>query len=438
MFSGRITNCYDSHVHWLATGEIADRLSLHDLKSPQDVRSLKVDPHNYRGDWLLGFGWNQNAWAGEAFPRREHLDDAFGDTPVAFSRVDGHALWTNTAALKRAGLLDGHSIDPPGGKILRDQDGTPTGVLIDKASQTIESLIPKRTDTDTARSLLRGMRIFNQAGFTHIRDLTCDHQQWQEAVKLDRSGLLTMAVEQYFSVEEGQDFHVALQLANDARKFKTKNLRVKGIKVFVDGALGSEGAWLSCGYSSGTGHGLRLLDMAELKEIMIEAWNLQLDLAVHIIGDEAAHQTMLTYNEVFNRGISGALHLEHAELLRPETVAQMAGRNVHCHMQPCHWLSDHVWLEKKIGALKEFAFPWRALQEAQVAFDFGSDSPIERPSLTDNLRALAESADQGVPRLLGDPIKYHCHPDLSWVPNTYTVFTSGRPTEVVFAGEHIL
>ncbi len=438
MFSGRISNCYDSHVHWLSTGEIADRLSLHNLKSPEEVADLKVDPHNFRGEWLLGFGWNQNLWKTPEFPNRKTLDRVFGETPVAFSRVDGHALWANTAALERAGLIDTHVADPAGGRILRDESGSPTGVFIDKAGLLIENRIPKRSDKDAGRALLKGMQIFNQAGFTHIRDLTCDHQQWHEAVKLDRSGLLTMAVEQYFSVEEGADFTSALQMAVEARKVPTKNLRVMGLKVFVDGALGSEGAWLSCGYSSGTGHGLKLMDMSELKEIMIEAWNNQLELAVHIIGDEAAHQTMLMYNEVFNRGISGALHLEHAELLRPETVDLMTGRNVRCHLQPCHWLSDRVWLEKKIGPLKKYAFPWRALQEAQISFDFGSDSPIERPSVVDNIRAVSESADHGIPKLLGEAINYHCHSDLAWVPNTYTIFADGIPTEVVFSGEHIL
>ena len=438
MFSGRISNCYDSHVHWLATGELADRLSLHELKSPEQVAHLKVQPHCFRGDWLLGYGWNHNLWEQTEFPHRHHLDAAFGDKPVAFSRVDGHALWANTAALMRAGLMSGIVNDPPGGRILRDEKGVATGVLIDKAGALIENLIPKRTDQEAGRCLLKGMQIFNQAGFTHIRDLTCDHQQWHEATKLDLSGLLTMAVEQYFSVEEGTDFNTALQLAIAARQVPTKHLRVMGLKVFVDGALGSEGAWLSCDYASGTGHGLKLMDMAELKEVMIETWNNQLELAVHIIGDEAAHQTMLIYNEVFNRGISGSLHLEHAELLRPETVALMTGRNVRCHLQPCHWLSDKVWLDKKVGGLKQYAFPWRALQEAQVAFDFGSDSPIERPSVSDNLRAIHESGDQGIPRLLGDGTKYHTHPDLAWVPNTYTVFADGTPTEVVFAGEHIL
>jgi predicted amidohydrolase YtcJ len=439
MFSERVTNCYDSHVHWLATGELSGQLKLHDLKSPSDVKSLKVQPQHFRGEWLLGFGWNQNGWAKSEFPHRSELDEAFGpDVPVAFARADGHAHWVSTAALKRAGLFDQPVSDPPGGRILRDSEGRPTGVLIDKAEKILDVHIPKRTAADAKRALLRGMQIFNQAGFTHIRDLTCDEIQWSEAVKLEYSGLLTLAVEQYFSVEEGMDFSVALDMAEAAKKIPTRRLRVKGIKVFVDGALGSEGAWLSHEYSSGTGHGLRLLDMAELKEIMIESWRRDLDLAVHVIGDEAAHQTLLTFDEVHKRGISGRLHLEHAELLRGETIELMRGRQVRAHMQPCHWLTDHHWLEEKIGALKQHAFPWRALQEAQVPFDFGSDSPIERPSVADNIRALDESAGQGIGRLLGDPLIYHSHPDSAWVPNTYSIFADGIPTEIVFAGEHIL
>jgi predicted amidohydrolase YtcJ len=327
MFSGRITNCYDSHVHWLATGELSDQLHLHDLKHPADVKNLEPNSHHYRGDWLMGFGWNQNAWEKNEFPHRRHLDEAFGiEKPVVFSRADGHAHWVNTAALKLSGLLEGSRGDPPGGRILRDKDGQPTGVLIDKAGRLVEELIPKRTENETRRALLKGMHIFNQAGFTHIRDLTCDEMQWREAVKLEKSGLLTLAVEQYFSVGEGQDFTIALDLAEKAKKFPTKRLKVMGIKVFVDGALGSEGAWISCDYSSGTGHGLRLLDMTELKEIMIECWRRGLDLAVHVIGDEAAHQTLVTYEDLHQRGILGRLHLEHAELLRPETIALMSGR----------------------------------------------------------------------------------------------------------------
>lgn len=439
MFSQRLSNCYDSHVHWLATGEVSERLNLHDLKSSEGINQLKVDVHHWRGDWLLGFGWDQNHWLHGEFPKAKTLDQVFGrEKPVAFSRADGHALWVNTAALELAGLLDGRQPDPQGGRIMRDENGAPTGVLIDSAMKFIDALIPARTPTDTRRALLKGMQIFNRAGFTHIRDLSCSPMQWQESLKLEKSGLLTLAVEQFFSVEEGQSFESALHLAMEARRFKTSRLRPMGVKVFVDGALGSEGAWLSCAYHSGSGHGLQLFEMGELKGMMRDTWAQNLDIAVHVIGDEAAHQTVLAFHELKGEAVSGRLHLEHAELLRTETVELMKKQNIFCHLQPCHWLSDKVWLKEKIGDLHQYAFPWRALQDANVDFDFGSDSPIERPSLIDNLKAIEISASQGIPKLLGDPLKYHCHSDSAWVANTYTVFADGVPTEVVFNGQHLV
>ncbi|MGE0761717.1 MAG: amidohydrolase [Bdellovibrionales bacterium] len=439
MFSQRISNCFDSHVHWLATGEVAERLSLHGLKSAEQVNTLKVEMYHWRGEWLLGFGWDQNHWPNQAFPDRHILDQVFGtERPVAFSRADGHALWVNTVALQKAGLMSANIKDPQGGRIVRDAQGFPTGVLIDTAMLAVDACIPVRSATDTRRALLKGMQIFNQAGFTHIRDLSCSALQWEESLKLEQSGVLTLAVEQFFSVEEGQDFAMALKLARQARQNKTKRLRVMGVKAYVDGALGSEGAWLSCPYHSGSGLGLQLFSMDQIKQMMRETWSHGLDLAVHTIGDEAAHQTVLSYHELAQQGVHGRLHLEHAELLRPETVALMVGQNIRCHLQPCHWLSDRAWLSQKIGDLQKYAFPWRALQEAKVIFDFGSDSPIERPSLLDNLRALETSATQGVAPLLGDPLKYHSHSDSAWVANTYTVFADGVPTEVVYNGEHLL
>lgn len=439
MFSGRIQNCYDSHVHWLGTGDFADRLSLEGLNSPQELAQLKIDPGHFRGGWLLGRGWNQNSWPGKQFPTRHGLDKVFGNnTAVAFSRVDGHALWVSTEALKRANLFNTSTSDPKGGKILRDADGYPSGVLIDKACDLLDEYIPKPTAADVRRNLLKGMQIFNRAGFTHIRDMSCSKEQWQEAVKLEGSGLLTLAIEQYFSVDEGKTFEEALNLALDARKQATEKLRVQGIKVYVDGALGSEGAWIGKPYCSGHGNGLQLLSMAELEEIMRRVWGHGLDLAVHTIGDEAAHQVVSTMARVYESGTHGRLHLEHAELLRPDTIRLMVGKDVFCHMQPCHWLSDHHWLKEKIGELENFAFPWRALQEAQLPFDFGSDSPIERPSLVDNIKALQESAIKGVPALLGDPVRLHSHEDSAWVTNCYSVFADGIPVEVVFDGEHLI
>ncbi|NJL23919.1 MAG: amidohydrolase family protein [Calothrix sp. SM1_5_4] len=127
------------------------------------------------------------------------------------------------------------------------------------------------------------------------------------------------------------------------------------------------------------------------------------------------------------------MHLEHGELIRPETVARMKEAAVVCHLQPSHWLSDRAWLKEKIGPLFEHAFPWRRLQEADVDFDFGSDSPIEKPSVARTLHALRDSAEAGVPRLLGDPTKRMSHPDPGWRPTASRSSRKSIPLRSCFA-----
>lgn len=443
MFSEKIEHCFDSHAHWQATGEIASRLLLHDLKRPEDILTLKLQPHHYQGEWLLGFGWNQNAWPNGAFPHRSILDRLSPDKPVSLWRADGHANWVNTEALKRAGLLkpDGSVAHPlpevEGGKIVVDEQGVPTGVLIDMAKTVIDRLIPEPQPSHIQHHLLKATQIFNQAGITHIRDLSCSEVQWNEAMHLDQSGLLTLAVEQYFSADDPNDFDKALQLALRARKDKPKNLRAQGMKLYLDGALGSEGAWISQPYPSGSGDGLKLLTSLRLSEMIKESWSHKLDFALHTIGDEAAHQAALVARKLWDEGYKGVLHLEHAEMLRPDTIALLRKQTVVCHLQPCHWLSDSKWLKNKVGSLYEFCFPWRALQENEIAFDFGSDSPIEKPSIADNIKALELSAQDGIGRLLGSPFRYHSYPDPTWTPSTYSLFENGEAKSVVFRGTHL-
>ncbi|MCB0385523.1 MAG: amidohydrolase family protein, partial [Bdellovibrionales bacterium] len=230
----------------------------------------------------------------------------------------------------------------------------------------------------------------------------------------------------------------ALHLAKRARAENIPLVRAKGIKIYYDGALGSEGALISADYPSGSGRGLELLKKSELQNLLQQTWENKFDLAIHTIGDEAVHRVVLAADELWDRGHQGHLHLEHVEMLRPETVEKMVGRTITCHMQPCHWLSDRRWLEDKLGPLLRYVFPWRLLQENEIAFDFGSDSPIEEPSLRSNLLALDESAVQGVPPLLGSALNYHSHPDKTWVPNTFSHFEDGGVVSVVFKGTHLL
>lgn len=428
----RIDACFDSHVHWAATGEFAQRLRLDTLKSAADVRTLAVQPHHRRGEWILGFGWDDTDWPAPATAAA--LDTWQSAAPVALSRRDGHALWVNSEALRRAGLLESR-VDPPGGRLRRDEHGRPTGVLLDRATEAVFDLIPPASALEMRGHLLKGTQIFNEAGFTHIRDMTADEAQWGAAVRLDESGLLTLAVESFFWARTPDHLQSAITLARRARESATPNLRPRGIKIFLDGALGSEGAWLSRCYHGTERAGLRLWTDAALADALAACWAADLEVAVHAIGD-AAVDTVVRLARAHPK--SGALHIEHAELVRPETIALMTGLTLTCHMQPSHWLGDHTWLESKVGDLAAHAFPWRRLQESGIALAFGSDAPIEPPSLERTFRALRESADAGVPRLLGSPATYMSHGDPSWAPNSYTLLENERPTQIVFRGEHLI
>lgn len=432
----RIDACFDSHVHWPATGESGTRLRLENLRAPGETKDLSLERTHGRGEWILGFGWDDNLWAEK--PHRRFLDQRFESQPVAFTRCDGHALWVNTEALKRAGLWDDHMALVDGGRIERDPDGKPTGVLIDRAADLVSAKIPQPTPLEMRRHLLMGVKTFNEAGFTHIRDMTCTEAQWHEALNLDTSGLLTLAVEEYFRLQSAADLDRMIDLAARARREQSSNLRVKGLKLFLDGALGSEGAWLSRCYHGREHSGLRLWEADALREVLVRCWERNLEVALHSIGDETADWIVNLLQGLATENRSGSVHIEHAELMRPETVEKMRGFPIVCHLQPSHWLSDRRWLKEKIGDLAEHAFPWRQLQEVGVSFDFGSDAPIEPASISRTLQALRESADAGVPRLLGLPITYMSYGDPAWAPNSFTLLADEKPQQVVFRGEHLL
>lgn len=437
LFSGRIQNCYDSHVHWRGTGSFARRLSLHHLKSESDIYNLSPGLEHYSGEWLLGYGWDQNLFSDKKYPSRKSLDEKFGDTPVYFVRVDGHAAWVNTAALKLAEQFHKNIIAQDGGKILLGEDGLPSGIFIDLAMARVSEKIPKDSLALIRSDLLAGQKAFHAAGFTHIRDLTCDDLQWQVASALEKSGELELAVEQFFSADEPENFQSRLALAIEAKKERHILLRPKGVKIYFDGALGSEGALISQSYNSGSGVGLKLLEEEQLLEMMAACFTSGLEIAVHTIGDQAAQIVALCAQQLKEKNIFGRLHLEHAELLRPETISILKSLDVICHMQPCHWLSDKKWLESKIGNLVQYAFRWNALEKAKISFYYGSDSPIEKSSLQNNLIAIWDAAASGIPAPLGSWIKAHEHPDQNWCVDTFTDFKEGKPIHINFSGKKI-
>lgn len=395
-----LLNLYDSHVHWLYTGQIASQWNLKSIQNPSEL--LQQKPIN---GWVIGFGWDENQWPKNFKIHRNYLDQAYGDTPVFLSRTDGHTSWLNTAALKKVGLWNQSSYHSD---VELDSTGTPTGIL--KESAHIQSLLslPQPSPSQKKEFLLKGAEIFNQAGFTHIREMTSSLEEWKLHQEIQNEILLH--VEHWFVCENTTDFQRALKEAKEAKLSENSRMKIRGIKFFVDGSLGSHTALLSHPYEGTESHGQLNWSEADIQFVMEETWKNQFEVAVHSLGDEAAHKVTQIARKIYSSGTLGRFHLEHTEVLRPETIQALKSLHVRCHMQPCHWFTDSQWLNAKLGSLSEYAFPWGALSRAQVPMSFGSDSPIEKPNFFENLRALSESKRKKIPELKGDAIQLHQYP----------------------------
>lgn len=437
----KIPRLYDSHTHFLGTGQIDLGLRLHNLTSAQDIQKIEVKPNYFRGEWLFGFGWDQNNWPDKSLPTKEILDKAFPDFPVFLSRADGHTSWLNSKALEKLGMLGKNTEqlpDPEGGKIYRDAQGFPSGVLTEAAHMAAFEKLPAHSIEQLKVFLKRSVEIFNQAGFTHVRDLSCTTQQWQAMSELVSENQFTIALEAHFTAESILDIDRAIADTLNCKKTESAQLRAKGIKVFYDGSLGSETALLSKPYhGKDTGNkGIVTWSLQDIEAALLKTWNHKLEFSVHTIGDQAVHDIAELARRISAAGNVGRLNFEHAQMVRPETIKLMKPLHVRCYMQPCHWLSDRRWLKEKLADLYSYVFPWEALRLAQIPISFGSDSPIERPSLFDNIKALEGSANEGVKAFRGKIEEVHSYPDSQFAPSE-TTFQDGELTEIVFMGQKI-
>lgn len=423
----KLSNAYDSHVHWEGTGAKETALDLSHLKSPNDIFKIKTQRSHFRESWLVGYNWDQSQWKGSENPDRRVLDQLSYKGPILLHRSDRHAAWVNTEALKAAGFYrkwENPQIE--GGIIHLDSDGYPTGYVVDRAMDLIKKHIPEQSSQSVYDNLKKSCEIFNRAGYTYIRDLTCNEKQWNESIRLFENNELTLAVEQFFDFDGAQNIDAAIRLALLAKKESPQYIQVKGIKIYYDGALGSEGALLSCPYH-GKGHnfGFALYDKKVLKDILRKIYDNNLEAAVHVIGDQAAEDVVsLAHDLRYKDGFWGSkrLHLEHAELLRLETIKKMTELDVICHLQPCHWLTDKAWVDQKLGMLKQHLFRWHDLEANKISFDFGSDSPIEPASISLNLKAIQDAAMYGVKKTTNDP-RIYMQNTSAWVDNCATLLS---------------
>jgi predicted amidohydrolase YtcJ len=331
-------------------------------------------------DWILGHGWNQNNWEG-GYGVAADLDRVAPYNPVFLTAKSLHAAWVNSAALQAAGI-NANTADPPGGNIQRDRYGHPTGILFESAVNLVSAIIPSPSTQQLCQALSTAQQLLWKFGITSVHDfdsIQCFRalQQLNETQQL-KLRVLKSIPESF--IQEAINMGIRSGYGDD-------RLRIGGIKLFADGALGPRTAAMFQPYEGEPeNRGTLLLHHDEIVEKTRHAVGQGISLAIHAIGDLANHEVLKAYQtlrEIENKTADGKTlrhRIEHVQLIRPEDIQLLVFLNVIASMQPIHATSDMYMAAKHWGTRSEFAYAWRSLLSAGATLLFGSDAPVENPN----------------------------------------------------------
>ncbi len=376
-----IPGLIDAHGHMTSLGAGAEELDLRGIASPEEVARRVLERIQVRpGDgWILGQNWDQSLWPGKAFPDAAILDTVAPDRPVWLIRVDGHAGWANSEALRRAGVTT-ETKATADGQILRDAEGRPTGVLIDGAKELVTRVIPEPSRADLARQILKAQDLALRAGLTGVHDAGISDREAEVYRQLDRQGKLKLRIYGMASPPDGRE--VAYVRTPPIPRKPGRRFEMRAIKLFIDGAMGSRGALMFEPYSDDPGNvGLQLIDAEVLRETTTEALRHGWQVCTHAIGDRGNALVLDAYaaaRETVPEAVDPRLRIEHAQVVRKADVARFQELDVIASMQPSHASTDKRWADDRLGSDRvEGAYAWRWFLDAGVPLAFGSDFPVE-------------------------------------------------------------
>jgi predicted amidohydrolase YtcJ len=390
----------ESHGHLVGYGASLEQVDLRDATSfaeaVERVReaAAKVPP----GTWVQGRGWDQNRWPEKAFPSHAALSAAVPDHPVVLRRVDGHAVLTNARGLALAGITAATN-DPPGGRILRDAAGSPTGVLVDAAEELLDRAVPDPTAVDIERRVLLACEHLAAFGITEFHDAGTGRIELAVLRKLEGERRLPVRV--YAMLDGNDDQLLDAEFADGARVGRDGMLAVRAVKLYADGALGSRGAWLSQPYTDEpTTRGLEVTPEARLADVIRRAAKAGFQPCMHAIGEAAVTRALDLYERELAPGARNLRpRIEHAQVVRPTDVPRFAALGVIASVQPTHCTSDMPWAPARLGPERiAWAYRWRSLFAAGARLCLGSDVPVESPDPRLGLwAAVTRRTPQGTP-----------------------------------------
>jgi hypothetical protein len=361
----------DGHVHVESVGAIQREVRLERVQSPGEaLRKIRSWANDHPDGWILGRGWDQNRWSSKAFPQASDLDAAIGDRPAALTRVDGHAVWANSAALKFAGITR-DTQDPSGGRIVRDGNGEPTGVLVDAAMDLLTSKIPSPAPAEREARILDGLHQMKEFGFTAVADMGVDQVGLAIYRRLEAIGALPIRVFAYLANDPAL---MKVELAKP-RKRDLAFFQVQGVKFYLDGALGSRGARLLAPYSDAPNQqGLWVTQPSAVRTGTAATLAAGYQPAIHAIGD-AANRAALDLLKGLPRGPLPP-RIEHAQIVEKGDAKRFGATGAVASVQPVHCASDHPWTPDRLGPARVGeAYPWRTFLGGGALLAFGTDAP---------------------------------------------------------------
>ena len=385
----------DAHGHVLSYGLSLLTADLTNTSSEQDavVRAQAFIKKNPTDSWLMGRGWNQELWDNKQFPSKESLDKAFSANPVSFGRIDGHAIWVNSKALALAGI-SANTVSPEGGEIVKDEQGNPTGVLIDNAMNLVFNVIPDLNQQQLESTLTLAMDSLASYGLTSVHDAGISISNIKAYQQLAANNSMSVRVNGMLSVEDPRFDSILKQghITTTDDMFK-----VDSVKISADGALGSRGAALIKEYSDQPGHkGLMLYSDEQLGKLILQAMKAGFQVNTHAIGDNANQVVLNKYQTAIASTDSKALRhrVEHAQILDLADVPRFAQLGVIASVQATHATSDKNMAENRLGKARlAGAYAWRKLLNANAVIANGSDFPIESPNPFFGLHASVTRQD---------------------------------------------
>lgn len=369
----------DAHAHLYGMGLSMQEVDLSGAKSYAEVveRTRKFNEENPT-NFISGRGWDQNLWEDKNFPTKEALDEVFPNTPVVLTRVDGHALLANSAAMRLADFDENSRID--GGQIFW-KDGQPTGVFIDAAMGLIRKHKPAPSRQDQIRALQLAQEKVFSYGLTTVNDAGLEKDIILLIDSLQKENSYPLRIYAMISSSNPETLEYFL----DKGIYKTDRLNVRSAKVFTDGALGSRGAALREPYSDDPhNYGLTLISKEDFTKLSKRLADANFQMNSHAIGDSANQVVLSVYKEILKDKTEARWKVEHAQILSPEHFAYFSD-NIIASVQPTHATSDMPWAEDRLGAQRiKGAYAYQDILKHGKRLALGTDFPVEKvnPMLT--------------------------------------------------------